>query len=171
MALKGEFSSKVNTPLNKEGFYKSISASGYEVVVDTKGRLLWEDQKDEKRPLLIITSENVNQEYLKYLNDKHISWIACGKKHIDLKRACEILIDEFEVKRMVVVGGGHINGGFLEAGLLDEVSILIGAGIDGRNNMGAVFDGLKIDRPVTLLKLEHVESFDSGAIWIKYKVR
>ncbi len=170
MALPGRFLSKVNTPLGKEAFYKATTANGYEVVVDTHGRLLWEDQRDARRPILVLTSESVSQEYLEYLKEKHISWIACGKEHIDLKRACEILADDFDVERMAVVGGGHINAGFLADGLLDEVSILIGSGIDGRASMSAVFDGLPIDRPVTQLRLEEVQSFDSGAVWIRYRV-
>ncbi len=88
---------------------------------------------------------------------------------MNLKRACEILFDAFNVRRMIVVGGGHINAGFLEEGLLDEISILIGAGIDGRANMTSVFDGLKEDREVTPLKLESVEKFDDS-VWIRYKV-
>ena len=171
MALPGSFSSKISMPLGKEAFHKAAAADGYEVVVDTHGSLLWEDQTDAQRPILVLTSENVSQEYLDYLKEKHISWIACGKEHIDLKRACEILADDFGVERMAVVGGGHINAGFLEAGLLDEVSILIGAGIDGRGGMSAVFDGLPMDRPVTQLKLEQVQPFESGAVWIRYRVR
>ena len=170
MALPGRFSSKVSMPLGKEAFHKAAAADGYEVVVDTHGTLLWEDQADAQRPVLVLTSENVNQEYLDYLTGKHISWIACGKEHIDLKRACEILADDFGVERMAVVGGGHINAGFLAEGLLDEVSILIGAGIDGRGGMSAVFDGLPMDRPVTPLKLEQVQPFESGAVWIRYRV-
>ena len=77
---------------------------------------------------------------------------AFSKEHVDLKRACEILAAEFDVKRAAAVGGGHINAGFLAAGLLDEVSILIGAGIDGRGGMQSVFDGLPIERGVTPLK-------------------
>ncbi len=170
MALSGRFSSKVSTPLGKEAFYKAAAANGYEVVADTHGSLLWEDQADAQRPILVLTNENVSREYLDYLKEKHISWIAYGKEHIDLKRACEILADDFGVERMAVVGGGHINAGFLAEGLLDEVSILIGAGIDGRGGMSAVFDGLSIDRPVTPLKLEQVRSFESGAVWIRYRV-
>ena len=170
MALPGRFLSKASTPLGKEAFHKAAAADGYEVVVDTHGTLLWEDQADAHRPVLVLTSENVDQEYLDYLKEKHISWIACGKERIDLKRACEILADDFGVERMAVVGGGHINAGFLAAGILDEVSILIGAGIDGRGGMSAVFDGLPTDRSVTPLKLEQVQPFESGAVWIRYRV-
>ena len=100
----------------------------------------------------------------------HISWIACGKEHVDLKRACEILAAEFGVKRAAAVGGGHINAGFLAAGLLDEVSILIGAGIDGRGGMQSVFDGLPMERGVTPLKLTSVQQYGSGAVWLRYNV-
>ena len=169
MALPGKFSSKMNSPLNKEDFYKAISSDGYEIIVDSHGTLLWEDQINEEKPLLIITTEKVNKEYLNYLKEKHISWIASGKDKINLKRACEILKNEFNVDKMVVLGGGHINGSFLEANLLDEISVLIGSGVDGREGMCSVFDGLSMDSEVKRLKLEKVESFDSGAVLIRYK--
>ena len=168
MSLSGEFHPKNNELLGEEKFSKAANADGYEIVMDTKGTLLWNDDLGSRRPLLIVTSENVNREYLDYLDSRHISWIACGKDKIDLKRVCEILAESFGVKRMAVVGGGHINAAFLAAGLLDEVSILIGAGIDGRGGMAAVFDGLPKDRPVTQLKLKSVSQYDSGAVWIRY---
>lgn len=170
MSLSGEFHPKKNELLGEEKFSKAANADGYEIVMDTKGTLLWNDDLGSRRPLLIVTGENVNREYLDYLDSRHISWIACGKDKIYLRRVCEILAESFGVKRMAVVGGGHINAAFLAAGLLDEVSILIGAGIDGRGGMAAVFDGLPKDRPVTQLKLKNVSQYDSGAVWIRYKI-
>lgn len=152
------------------GKFEAKTAEGYEIVVDTHGTLLWGESAEDERPLLILTSEQVSKEYLAYLNGKHISWIACGKEHVDLKRACEILAAEFGVKRAAAVGGGHINAGFLAAGLLDEVSILIGAGIDGRGGMQSVFDGLPMERGVTPLKLTSVQQYGSGAVWLRYNV-
>lgn len=168
MALPGTFESKTATPFGKEGFSKATDAAGYEIVADTRGSLLWGEK--EERPLLILTSEKVSQEYLAYLDSKQISWIACGKEHIDLVRACEILAESFGVERMAVVGGGHINAGFLAAGLLDEVSILMGAGIDGRGGMSAVFDGLPMERPVTPLKLTSVQQFEN-AVWLRFATK
>lgn len=168
MALAGEFHSDKSTALGEEKFSKVTDADGYEIVMDTKGTLLWNDDLGSERPLLIVTSENVSREYLGYLDGKHISWIACGKDRIDLKRVCEILSESFGVKRMAVVGGGHINAAFLAADLLDEVSVLIGAGIDGRGGMAAVFDGLPQERPVTQLRLKNVTQFDSDAVWLRY---
>ena len=169
MANPGVFTCENAVPFGKEGFFKGTAAPGYEVVADSRGTLLWDGyEREGGRPLLILTSSAVSRAYLAYLEGLGISWIACGDRRIDLARACEILAAEFGVARMAVVGGGHINAGFLAAGLLDEVSMLIGAGIDGRGGMAAVFDGLPADRPVTPLKLTDVRQFESGAVWLRY---
>lgn len=170
MALPGEFRAENAEPLGKTAFFKAAEADGYEIVMDTRGTLLWQEDAASERPLLIVTSEAVSSAYLRYLEENRISWIACGQETIDLPRVCGILAEQFGVKRMAVVGGGHINAGFLAAGLLDEVSVLVGAGIDGRGGMAAVFDGLPADRPVTPLKLSEVKPFASGAVWLRYAV-
>lgn len=171
MALPGEFQASEPTPVNKEAFSKKADAPGYEVVVDTHGKLLWPGSGEQEKPLLILTSEQAPQEYLSYLDGRNISWIVTGKERIDLARAVEILAAEFGVERMAVVGGSAINTSFLDAGLLDEVSILIGAGIDGRGGMPAVFDGLPKTHPVIPLRLTDVQKFDSGAVWMKYRIQ
>ena len=169
MAETGEFIPKNKETYGKEGFSKKADAAGYDVVIDTNGKLLWPDATGMTKPYLIVTGENVAKEYLDYLDDQNISWIACGKDHVDLVRATEILAEEFHVERMGIVGGSKINTAFLEAGLLDEISLLIGAGIDGRGGMSAVFDGLAMDHDVAKLKLIDVKKFDSDAVWIRYQ--
>ena len=171
MARPGEFQASDPTPVGKEAFSKKADASGYEVVADTHGKLLWPDAGEPEKPLLILTSERVPRESLSYLDGRNISWIAAGKERIDLARAAEILGAEFGVERMAVVGGSAINTSFLDAGLLDEVSILVGAGIDGRGGMPAVFDGLPMARPMIPLRLTDVQRFDSGAVWLQYSIQ
>ena len=113
----------------------------------------------------------MTREYLHYLEERHISWIACGREKIDLARAAEILAEEFHVGRMGIVGGAAINTAFLDAGLLDEISIVVGAGIDGRGCMVSVFDGLNADHPLVPLKLISVKQFDSEAVWLRYRTK
>ena len=169
MAEPGIFKAYDTTPFGKEGFSKKEDAVGYEIVADTHGKLLWNDAGDTEKPYLIITCEQVPTEYLHYLDGKNISWIACGKEKINLARAAEILFKEFNVKRMGIVGGAAINTAFLNDGLLDEISILVGAGIDGRLEMPSVFDGRDADFPLTYLSLLDVKKFNSGAVWLRYK--
>ena len=81
----------------------------------------------------------------------------------------EILFKEFQVKRLAVVGGPLINSSFLDEKLLDEITILIGVGIDGRKGMPALFDGFSMDHPITTnLQLKEVKSFKNGAVFIRY---
>ena len=47
--------------------------------------------------------------------------------------------------------------------------MLVGAGVDGRGGQPAVFDGLPAQRPVTPLTLTGVKTYDSGAVWLRYR--
>lgn len=167
----GKFNSQNKEILGKTDFAKNATADSYNIVVDTKGTLQWGKENGNNFPHLIITSEQVTKDYLDYLNSQNISWIAAGKNQIDLAKAMEILADEFNIDRLAIVGGGKINGGFLEAGLVDEISILIGAGVDGRTGQPSLFDGRpESSRPIAL-QLKDVESYEDGAVWLRYLVK
>lgn len=168
MAEPGVFEPTDSMPFGKEGFSKKSDAPGYEAVVDTHGKLLWQNADGMEKPYLIITGEQVPKEYLRYLDEKNISWIVCGKEKVNLARAAEILFEKFGVERMGIVGGAAINTAFLNDGLLDEISILIGAGIDGRREMPSVFDGREMNFPLTQLNLSEVKRFENGAVWLRY---
>ena len=168
-ALSEPFKASNPAPIGKEKFYKAHSASHYDIAIDTHGSLKWPHDASAIN-LLVITDEDCPQEYHEYLTANGILWIACGKKGIDLRRSVEILAEDFGVKRLGIVGGGHINGAFLQSGLLDEVSVMIGGGIDGRAGMAAVFDGIKEKNyPPTMLTLNDVERM-GNTVWLKYTV-
>ena len=81
----------------------------------------------------------------------------------------EILKEAFGVERLALTGGGHINAAFLEAGLIDEISLMIAPGIDGRKGMATVFDGIEDpDRSPTQLRLTGVENIGNGVVWLRY---
>lgn len=169
MSLPGKFKPENLALFGHEGFSKKIAAPGYEVILDTKGTLLWDKENNTNKPHLIITSEKVTQDYLAYLDEQNISWIVCGKEHIDLVKAMEILGKEFGVQRIGVVGGPAINTSFLEAKLLDEVVLLIGPGIDGRAQMPSVFEGRTSDIPLPL-KLKEIKALSEGTVYISYSL-
>lgn len=169
LAQDGEFVSKKEEIFGREGFSKKCDSDNYCVVVDTKGSLLWTHPKELNQPLIVITTMSVKKDYLDYLDSERISWIAVGEKQIDLVHACEILAREFGIERMAIVGGGHINAGFLREGLLDEVSLVVGPAIDGRAGMTALFDGLDAQKEPTPLKLETVNRYND-VLHLLYKL-
>lgn len=169
-ASKEPFVANDPTPFGKTSVYKAIDSDAYMVAVDTRGKLKWPDSEIDSVPLVCIVSEQVPQEYLEMLKSQGISYICIGREAIDLSRAMEILYEEFGVKRMAVLGGGHINGGFLTAGLIDEVSLLLAPGIDGRKGQTALFDGIEdMNRMPARLSLESVEHTGNDTLWIRYK--
>ena len=170
-AQAGGYKPADSTPLATTAFSKKQQAEGYQVIVDTKGTLLWESNMINDCPLVILISEQVTKEYLAYLDSKDISWIAAGADKIDLAQAVNILNQEFQVERLAVVGGGNINAGFLNAGLLDEISIVLAPGIDGRGGMTASFDGLPAATEPVQLELRKVSSYENGVIWLQYGVK
>ena len=168
----GRFTPKVYTPVGEDCVCHAESGdSPLRVFFDTDGVLTYPDfDKRDGEQYLVVTSRKASAEYLEYLHDKGIAYIVCGEEKINLLKAVETLGTEFGVETAVVVGGGHINGAFLEANLIDEVSIQIAAGIDGRAGQTAVFDGIKtMDKVPTHLKLESVKQ-QGDTVWIRYTV-
>lgn len=170
-ALPGTFKAEDPMSIGKTAWHKAIDAAGYTVVVDTHGTLLWRTAIVEGKPLLCIVSEVAPKAYLDYLDGLGASWIAVGKEAINLPKAMELLRSEFGVERLAIVGGGHINGSMLDAGLIDEVSIMIGPAIDGRRGYAAVFDGIPTNREPFMLSLKSVKQYREGTVWLKYSVR
>ena len=168
MAKPGRFEAKSAKRIGKTSFKKNADSSNYDVVCDSKGSLLW--GKDNETPLLILTSEGVSEEYLDYLDGLGISWIAAGEKRIDLAKAMDILHSSFGAERVAVVGGGNINAAFLNAGLLDEIDIIVGAGVDGRASQVSVFDGLGDETPLHGLLLKEAKALPSGGAFLSYEV-
>lgn len=167
-----DHSAYTGASIGKELFHIAQKVDEYAIIVDTHGKMHWKSNESEGHPVLCIISEYVPQQYIDTLDSMGISWIAAGSTRIDMPRAMEILYGEFGVERLAIVGGGHICGGFLEAGLVDEVSIMIAPGIDGRTGQTAMFDGVS-DRGTNpfKLKLESIEKWDTDIIWARYTIK
>lgn len=170
-ATKEPFVPKTETPIGHMDTFVAEKSDAYMVSVDTSGRLQWESNYIDGTPLVCIISEKAPKKYLDSLRKQQISWIAVGKENIDLGKAMEILYERFGVRRLGLLGGGHINGGFLEAGLVDEVSLLLAPGIDGRKGQISLFDGISnLSRVPVPLKLELVKRLNNDIIWLRYKL-
>lgn len=170
MALPGDFQAKDSTPVGKEAFSRKTDAPGYEVVADTHGKLLWPDAGQEEKPLLILTSEQVPQEYLTYLDGRNISWLATGKERIDLARATEILATEFGVSAWPLWAAPPSTPAFWMPVCWTRSASSSALVSTGRDGMPAVFDSLPMAHPVIPLRLTDVQKIDSGAVWLRYSV-
>ena len=169
-ALQEPFKAKSKTPADRQCFYKASSSDSLLVAIDSMGKLCWGQNEYEGQRLLVVVCELCSQDYLDYLKSMDISYIAAGKSGIDLKSVLEILNHEFGVERLLLTGGGNINGAFLKEGLIDELSVIIGPGIDGRAGLATMFDGIEDQqKKVTHCHLESVQQLEHDQIWLKYR--
>ena len=169
MSHDGKFISSNNLKLNKIDFKKNNNTNKFQIICDTNGLLKYINESSNL-PYLIIVSENVSIEFINYLNTNNISWVACGKKKINLNKALDILYNEFNIKSIALTGGAKLNTSFLEENLIDEISILIGSGIDARSSYPTLFDSRSVDSNIIKLKLKDCKKLND-CVWLKYTVK
>lgn len=165
------FVSASNKPAGPQPVYVARRAESYAIAVDTVGKLRWSGGDLDGDHLICIVSERVSEDYLSMLRERGVSYIVSGAAAVDLAVAVDLLGEHFGIRTLLLEGGGHINGAFLDADLVDEVSILLVPGIDGRHEIPAVFDGVSSTRKAAVpLKLKSLEQRDKDALWIRYEV-
>lgn len=144
------------------------------VAIDPHGKLHYGQDHIGDDHVVAVLGEQVSDGYLAELRQDGVSYLFAGSDGHDLRRAMEILSAVFDVETLLLEGGGRINGAFLKAGLIDEISLLVYPGIDGLAGMPSIFDyaGIEEDRPAAGQSLRHIatETLEGGEIWIRYKV-
>jgi len=170
-AAKEPFVSSTNKPVGPQPPFVAQRAESYAICVDTNGKLRWASNDLDGDHLICVVSEGALSDYLDMLREKKISYVVSGASSVDLTQAVNLLGEHFGIRTLLLEGGGHINGGFLQAGLVDELSLLLLPGIDGRQQIAAVFDGVADTKhPAVPLKLKSVEQREGDALWIRYEV-
>jgi len=70
-------------------------------------------------------------------------------------------------------GGGGANGALLRAGLVDELSLVICAVVDGSTGGPIVFNSGDTDlgpAPIESMTLIGHEVLEKGAVWLRYRL-
>jgi riboflavin biosynthesis pyrimidine reductase len=169
-ADEGTFRSKTGAPAGPQTPFVARHSASYAIAIDTHGKLLWKSSDIDGDHLISIVCEAASADYLEYLREKNISYIVAGASMVDLPEAATALKEHFGIETLLLEGGGNINGAFLAAGLVDELSLLLVPGIDGRHHVPAVFDGLEGDDHVAVpLKLKSVERRAGDVLWLRYE--
>ncbi|QEI06579.1 5-amino-6-(5-phosphoribosylamino)uracil reductase [Pigmentiphaga aceris] len=144
------------------------------VVIDPKGKLHYSDNTASGGHILAVLSEKVSDAYLQALRTAGVSYCFAGEDGDDLHLAMDTLGQVFGAKAILLEGGGRINGAFLKAGLIDEVSLLVTASIDGLAGVPSIFDyaGEENEKPAAGQSLRHVatETLEGGTVWMRYQV-
>ena len=160
------------SPAGPQPVHVARRAKSYAIAVDTMGKLRWSSDDIDGDHLICIVSEQAPADYLTMLQRTGISYIVSGAGEVDLIQAVDLLTEHFGIRTLLLEGGGHINGAFLETGLVDEISVLIAPGIDGRHEIPAVFDGMNLSSGEAVpLRLASVERREKDTLWLRYETQ
>jgi riboflavin biosynthesis pyrimidine reductase len=165
---------KKDTPeIERADFVGDKNASSYAIVVDAHARLGWEKNTMHGDHVITILTEATPDGYLAHLQDIGVSYLFAGKTAVDLELALQKLHALFGIKKLMLEGGGHMNGSFLNEGLIDELNLLILPLADGTAASSTVFDINKEMKKggATLLQLKEVKQIENDVLWITYKVK
>jgi 2,5-diamino-6-(ribosylamino)-4(3H)-pyrimidinone 5'-phosphate reductase len=161
---------KNRKPIPRTDFIANGDAASYAIAIDPSGKLTWRSNAIDDEHVITILTESVSDDYLAFLQAKGVSYLFGGKKKIDLPMVLQKLADEFGIKRLLLEGGGKINGSFLAADLIDELSILVVPVADGASGTPSLFDADETT-PARRLKLVSIEKCKGDLVWLRYKVR
>ncbi|MGO4495559.1 dihydrofolate reductase family protein [Paenibacillus sp. 2RAB27] len=119
-----------------------------------------------------VLSEQVADAYLAHLRELGISYIFGGKERLKFTVVVEKLKKLFSIDKLLLEGGGVINGSFLNEGLVDEVSLILIPIVDAASNSLTLFETsahLQKTKPVNFI-LKSVEKLDDGGLWMNYVI-
>ncbi|HLR68343.1 MAG TPA: dihydrofolate reductase family protein [Virgibacillus sp.] len=120
-----------------------------------------------------VLTEQASNAYKDFLRKKKISYIIAGKNQIDYSVMLDKFYNLFQIKRMMVGGGGTINWSFIQNGLVDEVSVILApiANADPEGNRFFVAKEPYSKIKATAFQLESVKELEHGTLWIRYLVK
>ena len=138
-------------------------------VVDSRGRFRGYRSVMEFgawRKAVALCTPGTPQEHRDYLAAAGVETWTSGDRHVDLAAALEWLNERFGVNVVRVESGGLLNGALLEAGLVDEVQLLVQPLLTGpRRSMYRPEAASQV-----ALRLLGVEQFEHGAVLLRYQV-
>jgi len=162
----------VSKPVARMDYIAPYKEKSFAIAIDPSGKLNWASSVIDEDHIITVLTTNVSDEYLAFLQEKGISYLFGGEAEIDFNSVFERLFSLFGIKRLLVEGGGNINGAILNAGLIDELSFLSCPVMEGIENIPALFDvnGSIPKLPSSQLDLFFMEEWEDNVWWIRYKV-
>lgn len=142
----------------------------YAVSFDRYGSVGWTDSKiHDSDPgyddchIIEVLSETTPKEMLAYYRTIGVSYIFAGKDDIDINLALNKLYSIFGIKKLLLEGGSIINGAFLRAGAVDNISQVIAPIVADKDDKPLFFEA-----DMTEFRMLECKAMKDGSVWIWY---
>lgn len=159
-----------------EGDYVADNkAKLYYISVDVDGEIGWKsgtfcNKGRTPAHVVEILTASTPAAYKAYLRETGISYIIAGEKILDCEIAMKKLYELFHMEKVLICGGGIVNWSFLQAGMVDELSLFLASVTDGSIGKASVFTqltSLTEGKPVEF-SLKEMEKIGDVGIRLRY---
>lgn len=157
----------------REDFIAQPKAKRLAIGADARGVLRFQESEVDGDHVVLLVSERVSNGYLAHLRQAGVSYLFCGREHVDLKVALSKLREKLRLRKLMLQGGGTFNGAMLKEGLIDELSQLIVPVADGGGpEVTGLFDspGHPLPKAAATLRLKSHQVLRGGTLWLRYRV-
>lgn len=169
-SFKPDLSTFVNADI-PDGDYIAMKHNYYAVSFDTNGKVGWvnskihdDDEGYDDCHIIEVLSENTPKEMLAYYRSIGVSYIFAGENSIDVKTALGKLYSIFGIKKLLLEGGSIINGAFLRAGVVDELSLVTAPIIADKNDKP-----LFMESDMCEFRLKSVKPMQDNSVWLRFE--
>ena len=159
--------------VEREAWLPCRDASSYAFMIDAHGKIAWGRKEVDGEPIVVLLTEAVSDDHLAGLRSDGVGYMFAGRDAFDLAEALCAIRRELNVEQLMLEGGGVMNGAFVRAGLVDEISLMLVPAIDGRPDAPAVFDAVNATAalaPISRVSLVSHEVFAGGIVWLRYQI-
>ncbi|WP_062208103.1 dihydrofolate reductase family protein [Aureimonas sp. AU12] len=157
-------------PIERTDWFAQRHAKGYAIAIDRSGKLNWKTDNIDGEHYVAVLSTGVSDDYLAFLRQRGVSYIFGGEDEIDFAHVLDVLGRELGIKRLLLEGGGGVNGSVLNAGFVDELLVFVLPLTDGRKDAPSLFDIAGDWRGSRKLELLSNDTVEGGIVKLHYRV-
>lgn len=121
-----------------------IKSATWSIAFDRKGTCGWEkdyfEYNGHKMHAVEVLTKQAPKEYLAFLRSMNIPYIISGETEFDLAEVLVKLKQYFQIDNFALCGGAAIDGAFLKAHLVDQISLVLSPHVNGDNRIKSAFD-------------------------------
>ena len=168
-------------PANGKGLPKEdwVNPAGKEmgnfiIAVDPAGELAYSGSTLEKkgRPaahVIEMLTQQASPAYLAYLQERGVSYLFAGKERLDCALLLQKLYRQFGIDKLMLAGGGIVNGSFLAEGLVDEFSLVVAPVADGGSGVASFAQADFLPHwPPAAFHLKSAQTPQPDVLWLCY---
>lgn len=157
--------------VDRPHYFAMRDAGGFAIALDPMGKLHFKKSEIGGDHLVILLGRDVPDKHLAELAADGISYVVAENAQVDLAAILDTLNRELGITRLLLEGGAAINRSFFNAGLVDELSLLVAPAIDGRSDSLAAIgtDSIGLAEKVRL-SLTSCQVLNHGIVHLRYTI-